>query len=208
MTPDACSLYKKYYAPASVERLELFTLLAERFACRSALYPGCFVHITPAFVLPHMCFVDMDSEAADFFGDPGLDPLVAQRKVYRQKSTIRFHSIDYERELPEAEESFDLLISLSAGFISRHCKRYLKVGGTLLVNNLHGDASMARLDVDYALVGAVNGRGGRFTLVEEDLAGYFVPKRDLTVNREYLERTRRGVAFTRKAYAYVFQRMT
>ena len=50
-------------------------------------------------------------------------------------------------------------------------------------------------------------RSERLRLVEEDLDSFFVPKRQRTITREYLERTRRGVAFTRRAYAYVFRRV-
>ena len=207
MTRDAASLYNEHYAHPGAERLGLFTLMAGRFGCRTALYPGSFDHVTPAFAFPCTCFVDMDREAARFFADPSLSELVAQRKVYAEGPRIRFHGADYEEGLPEADESFDLLISLNAGFVSQHCKRYLRVGGALLVNNLHGDASMARLNADYELVGAIEHRGQRYRSVETDLASYFVPKRDLEVTREYLEHTRRGVAFTRRAFAYAFQRV-
>ena len=207
MTQDAATLYTEYYAEPSAERLGLFTLMAERFGCRSALYPGSFDHVTPAFVFPRTCFVDMDSEAARFFADPSLRDLIAQRKVYEEGTTLRFFAADYEEGFAEADGSFDLLVSLNAGFVSQHCKRYLKVGGVLLVNNLHGDASMARLDPDYELVGAIEHRGKRYRLIETDLSSYFVPKRDLEVTREYLHRTRRGVAFTRRAFAYAFLRV-
>ena len=199
--------YEAAYQDSGDDRLGLFTLMTERFDCRSALYPGSFVHVTPAFVFPNTCFVDMDMEAARFFADPGVSELVARRKVYTEAPRIRFYETDYERGLPEAEASFDLLISLNAGFVSQHCKRYLKVGGMLLVNNLHGDASMARLDPEYELVAAINRRGERFSLVERDLSTYFVPKRDLEVTREYLESTRRGIAFARRAFAYAFRRV-
>ena len=207
MSQNGLAHYREHYADASAERLGLFTLMAERFACRSALYPGSFDHVTPAFVYPLTCFVDMDRDAARFFAMPGVSELVARRKVYTEASRIRFHQADYEQGVAETEESFDLLISLNAGFVSQHCKRYLRVGGMLLVNNLHGDASMARLDPDYALVGAINRSGERFSLAETDLSSYFVPKRERAITREYLERTRRGVAFTRRAYAYVFRRV-
>ncbi len=207
MTQDAASLYTEYYAEPSAERLGLFTLMAERFGGRSALYPGSFDHVTPAFVFPRTCFVDMDREAAQFFADPSLRELVTRRKVYAEEPCFRFYEADYEERLAEAEESFDLLISLNAGFVSQHCKRYLKAGGVLLVNNLHGDANMARLDPDYAFGGAISGRGERFRLIETDLSSYFVPKRNIEVTREYLQRTRRGVAFTRRAFAYAFKRV-
>lgn len=207
MGQNALAHYEKHYAQPGDERLGLFTLMADRFGCRSALYPGSFDHVTPAFVFPRTCFVDMDSEAARFFAGPGLSELVAQRKVYEESTCIRFYAADYKERLAESEASFDLLISLNAGFVSQHCKRYLKVGGVLLVNNLHGDASMARLDPDYELAGAISRRGERFSLAETDLASYFVPKRDIEVTREYLKQTRRGVAFTRRAFAYAFQRV-
>lgn len=207
MTSNALSRYNECYADPSAERLGLFTLMAERFACKSALYPGSFDHVTPAFVFPNTCFVDMDTEAARFFADPSLSNLVAQRKAYPKSPCIRFYAADYEQALPEADRSFDLLISLNAGFVSQYCKRYLKGEGILLVNNLHGDASMARLDPDYEFLGAVNQRSGTFRLVEQDLASFFVPKLDQTVSREQLERTRRGVAYTRRAFAYVFRQV-
>ncbi len=207
MSQDALALYTKHYVANSFERLELFKLMAASFAGRRALYPGSFAHLTPAFVYPHTCFVDTDKRAARFFADPAVRDYVNERKVYSQEPCIRFHSADYVQEIPEAEESYDLLISQYAGFVSQHCKQYLRVGGVLLANNSHGDASMAWLAPDYALVGAINRRAERFSLVESDLASYFVPKRELVVTREYLERTRRGVAYTRRAYAYVFRRV-
>ena len=77
----------------------------------------------------------------------------------------------------------------------------------LLANNSHGDASMAWLDQDLALVAAINRRGERFSLVETNPDSYFVPKRDHPITREYLERTKRGVAYTRSAFGYVFRRV-
>ena len=207
MMQDTLALYRKYYVDTDYERLGLFTLMADRFSSRSVLYPGSFTHVTPAFVYPSVCFVDTDRRAARFFADPAVRDYVIERKVYAEEPSIRFYKADYEQALVETEESFDLLISQYAGFVSQHCKRYLKVGGLLLVNNSHADASMARLDPDYVLVGVIMRRGERFRLVESDLAAYFVPKRDCTITREYLERTRRGVEFTRPAYAYAFRRV-
>ncbi len=207
MTQDALALYTKYYVSTSYERLGLFTLVAASFASRRALYPGSFTHVTPAFVYPHTCFVDTERRAARYFADPAVRDYVNERKVYSQEPCIRFHRADYVRELPEPKESYDLLISQYAGFVSQHCKQYLKIGGMLLANNSHGDASMAWLDQDFALVAAINRRGERFSLVETNLDSYFVPKRDHPITRESLERAKRGVAYTRSAFGYVFRRV-
>ena len=43
--------------------------------------------------------------------------------------------------------------------------------------------------------------------VEEDLEAYFVPKSAKPLTREHLERTRRGVAYTKPAMQYLFRRV-
>jgi hypothetical protein len=108
-------------------------------------------------------------------------------------------------ELPEPPGSFDLLISQWAGFVSQACKPCLRAGGLLLVNNSHGDASMASIDGDFRFVAAVTARGGRFRLIEKDLDRYFVPKSDVEITPEYLIEIRRGIGYTKTAWAYVFE---
>ena len=76
---------------------------------------------------------------------------VVRHKVYNETPMMAFHSSSYEADLPEPNGSFDLLISLYAGFISKPCKRYLKRGGILAVNNSHGDAGLASIDPDIAV---------------------------------------------------------
>jgi hypothetical protein len=139
-------LYKKYYVDRDDERLDLFVILAERFNIKSALYPGSFVHITPSIVFPKVVYVDADKRAKSFFNDAAVVDFISKRKIYEDKPIICFHHKDYTEDIGEPIDSFDLLISQYAGFVSQHCKRYLKVSGLLLVNNSHGDASMSSID--------------------------------------------------------------
>lgn len=207
MPTNVPDLYQKHHIDKSDERLGLFVLMAEHFAVQSALYPGSFVHLTPAFVLPVTCFVDTDKRAARFFADPAVLDFVKRQKSYDQDPLIRFHKADYARRIDEDDETFDLLISQYAGFVSQACKRYLKINGLLLVNNSHGDASMASIDSDYQLVAVVNRRGERFSLSQKDLGAHFVPKKDIEITRQYLEQIQRGVGYTKSAFSYVFQRV-
>ena len=108
------------------------------------------------------------------------------------------------RNCPKCDESFDLLVSQYAGFVSQYCKRYLKIGGWLLANNSHGDAGMAHLDGDYELVGVVNRRSDKFSFSANKLEQYFVPKKDVPVTKEYLEKIKRGIGYQKSAFAYVF----
>jgi hypothetical protein len=198
-------LYKQNYIDKDFERLELFVLLKERYGIESALYPGSYVHITPSFVFPLTVYVDTDKRAKRFFEDSWTREFVEQNKRYDGKSTIRFHPRDYREGLPEEPGSFDLLISQWAGFVSRACKPYLKPGRLLLVNNSHGDASLASIDQDYRLVAAVSLRSGKYRLIETGLERYFVPKTSIEITPEYLFKIQRGIGYKKTAWAYLFR---
>ena len=200
-------LYRKHFMDKGDERLGLFVLLADSFSVRSALYPGSFTHLTPAFVFPTTCFVDMDRRAAHFFEDPGVQDLVRQRKIYEEEPTVRFHRADFANGFAEDDGAYDLLISQYAGFVSQSCKRYLRPNGFLLANNSHGDASMASIDTDYDLIAAVNRRGEKFSLTDKDLGTYFVPKREMEITKEFLEDIKRGVGYKKSAFSYVFKKV-
>ena len=100
------------------------------------------------------------------------------------------------------------MISQYAGFISQCCKKYLKKGGILLANNSHGDASMAHLDGDFEFIGVIYRSNRQYRLTEKNLDKYFIPKKaDLKVTKAYLEKTQRGVGYTKTANAYIFRKL-
>jgi hypothetical protein len=204
---SAVELYHKYYTSRNFERLELFQLLAARYGVESALYPGGFVHITPSLVFPITAYVDTDRQAIRFFADPAFREFVAEHKTYECEAQIVFYAKDYRTRFGAEDASFDLLISQYAGLVSRHCKRYLRVGGLLLANNSHGDASMASIDDDYALVAAISQRKGHYRLVDDNLDTFFIPKAEIDVTPEYIEELGRGIGYTRSASAYLFRRV-
>jgi len=206
MVDKPAATYRKYHMDKADERLGLFEGLVERFGIGSALYPGCFVHVTPSFVIPEVAYVDSDKRAAAFFADPGTMTLVKKRRSYAQEPVIRFHHQDFATPLQEPEAYFDLLISQYAGFVSRDCKRYLKIGGYLAVNNSHGDASMARLDSDFEFVAVYRRRSEHFTISSQELETYMIPKSGIEPDRMKLESDMRGPAFTKPVAGYVFVR--
>ena len=207
MAKDLLSLYRQYHLDRGDDRLGLFRLLAERYPLESALYPGCFVHLTPSLVFPLTTFVDSDRRAGEFFAAEAVWAYIAEYKLYPESAQVKFHPLDYREQLPEPEGRFDLLISQYAGFVSEHCTRYLKVGGLLLANNSHGDASLASLDPRYELAGVFDRRGERFSLKASNLETYLVPKSGILVTREALLASGRGVGYTRTASAYLFRRV-
>lgn len=200
-------LYKQYFIDRDFERLGLFKLLAEKYGIERALYPGSFAHITPSFVFPSVVYVDSDKPAKKFFEDASLQAFIDERKIYPQKAKFTFHAQDYQNEINEPEQSFDLVISQYAGFVSQFGKRYLKIGGLVLANNSHGDASMMRLDKDYQFVAVADQNKGKYRLSEKDLDAYFIPKSKAGVTKEYLEKTQRGVGYKKSADVYIFKRI-
>ena len=204
---SSLQLYEKFFVDRDFERLDLFQLLLEKYGIESALYPGSFVHITPSFVFPITVYVDTDKRAMKLFNNPEIYNFIEKHKIYPQNADVTFYAMDYRNELSVKDQSFDLLISQYAGFVSQHCKRYLKIGGVLLVNNSHGDASMASIDGDYEFIAAVNRSKGKHRLTEKNLDTYFIPKSTVKITKEYIEKIQKGIGYTKSASGYVFKRI-
>lgn len=202
------SLYKKYYLKCWGERLGQFVALSRKFRVKRVLYPGSFVHITPSFVFPNVVYVDSHKKAKEFFDSKQFYPLVNKKKTYKRNPSIAFHHKDYTKRINESTESFDLLVSQYAGFVSHFCKKYLKIGGILLANDSHGDASMAFLDKSYKLVGVLNkGSDDHYTFSKKELDSYFVPKKKLKITKKLLKKTQGGIVYTKSPTAYIFRRI-
>ena len=189
------------------DRIQLFSAVADAVEVSSVLYPGSYVDLTPAFIWPSVTFVDVDRRANQFFSDrDGIRQLQREHEADPSAHAVDFLHADYQGLLDLAENSFDLLISLYAGFVSEHCTRYLRVGGHLMVNSSHGDAAMASIDPRYRLSAVITARDAVHRVTSEELDSYLIPKRDVEVTAERLHETGRGVAYTRSPFAYLFER--
>lgn len=192
------------------DRIRLFAAVAMLVPSGAqVLYPGSYVDIGPSVLFDDVTYVDQDRRAERFFLDePGVRELVATKREdlgLAGPFRFRFVRADYREKLPLPERSIGLLISLYAGFISEHCSRYLAVGGLLLANNSHGDASMASLDPALSLAAVVKSAGGGYRIGDRNLESYLVPKQTPPTCDE-LRRKQRGVAYTKSPYAYVFRK--
>lgn len=204
-------LYETYHVARQDERLYLFTAIREHFGVQRGLYPGCFVHVTPSFVIPAMYYVDSDRRAQKFFTGGFAAALARQRRMYQSESEIHFHSQSYEDPLPIADQSVDLIVSQYAGFVSHACLRYLVRGGYLIANNSHGDAGLAWSNPELELVAVVQRRGERFSVSTDCLSEYFIPKSPQVPTQpeelaSYIRSLGRGIGYTKTASNYVFRR--
>lgn len=139
--------------------------------------------------------------------DPEVQRFIDQQKGYPQEAQIIFHAADYQKGFDEQDEGFDLLISQYAGFVGQDCKRYLKKGGLFLANNSHGDAGVAALDQDYALIAVFFLRDGKYQISEVNLEAYFIPKAKISVTKKYLLALQKGIGYQKTASAYLFRKV-
>ena len=163
-------LYNKYFVENGFERLGLFELLRDEFGIESSLYLGSFVDITPAFVFPRAVFVDSDRRVQRFFEDSEVKSFVESSKQYNADSEFEAFQQNYDKSIDIPENSFDLLISQYAGFVSQAGKKYQRDGGILLANNIHGDASLAFLDKEYKFIGVVNSAGKKWSYSNKNIS--------------------------------------
>lgn len=189
------------------DRWRLFQAIGNAVEAEDVLYPGSFVDIAPSFVFPNVTYVDSDSRVPGFFADDeGVLEIIRSHPGSPPMPAVSFQHSDYTTDLALQTESFDLLISLYAGFVSEHCTQYLRVGGTLLANPSHGDVAMASIDPRYQLVAVVTSRSGEYRVTTKHLDTYLIPKSDRNITVAYLHETGRGIAYTKSPFAYVFER--
>lgn len=206
MNPKTAELWAKQDQHQG-DRWRLFGAVAESIVASTVLYPGSYVDIAPSFVFDSVTYLDVDERAAKFFADTeGVREIVAEHDGPADPD-ITFVHADYRSELDLPDHHFDLLVSLYAGFISEHCTRHLRVGGTLLVNPSHGDAAMASLDPRYELTGVIDARDGSYRVIASNLDTYLIPKKPQTITIETLHESGRGVGYTKSPFAYLFTRV-
>ena len=207
MKNDVLGLYKEYFIDRDFERLDLFKILQEKYEIKNAIYPGSFVHITPSFIYPVTTYIDSDKKAKMFFNHSEFAEFIKSRKGYKKEPLVTFYPNDYRKPIDEENGEYDLLISQYAGFVSMHCKKYLKLGGFLLANNSHGDAGMASIDEEYEFIAVIKKSGGEHRWSDKKLEEYFVPKKKIEITKEYLEKTGKGIGYKKTASSYLFRRV-
>lgn len=160
------------------------------------LYPGSYLDTAPLGAWPDVTFVDNDRKYAKF---------VAQLR--EPIPGARFLVADYREPIEGVPDGdAQVLISLYAGPISLHCTSYLALGGYLLANNSHGDASLAMLDPRFQLVAVLpTWRAARFRTRELTPFARAIKPETHTVH--HVLASGRGVAFEKPAACYLFHRL-
>lgn len=205
MKPKTKALWEKQDQHKG-DRWRLFQAVSAAVPAKRVLYAGSYVDVAPSFVYDDVTYADIDKRAAGFFTDTdGVKQIICDHGG-NVNGHFAFEHRDY-RALDLEEASFDMLISLYAGFISEACGHLLRVGGVLLVNSSHGDAALAALDQRFELQAVVTSSGGRYRVTNQHLEGYMVPKKEQAITMDSVKAAGRGIAYTKTPFAYLFRRV-
>lgn len=201
-------LNKEFYNDgSSFDRYDVFLKICKIFSIKKALYPGSYIHITPSMIIPEVVYIDSVKNAKKFFkNDKDIIDFIDENKIYKEDTKINFISSDYNKEI-KLRDDYDLLISFYAGFVSIACKKYLKKGGILIVNDSHGDATIAKLDTDFEFIGVMEYKQGEYKYIDFNLEKYFKFKRERKIDIEKVKKTMKGPKYKYLSEYYIFKKI-
>ena len=211
MPSKALEEYLSHYRGIDDPHLSALRLIKKKYYVERVLYPGSWIHLTPSLIFPYVVYVDSFSKMDSMLSDPELLEYIGNNSEIFGEPTIKVHQTDYREKIGEEKESFDLLISLSSGFVSQHCGSYLKKGGLLFVNNEHYDAIKAFVDENFKPVGVFFSKG-KLIQREKSIEEYFLTKNDELITSELVsENSKRSPSkakykLKKKAQFYLFIR--
>ena len=184
-------------------RTELYRIVTKRYGVASALYPGSYIDIAPSLVICKVVYVDNFKGAIKFFKSMEMiKRYIAENKEYEEPCDIVFIGQDYTDELNI--EPVDLIISQYAGFVGQATKNYLKMGGILLCNDSHGDATLSKFDDDFELVGVIGKNNG---IINSQLDDYFTLPKSKDVDIAKVKEKMKGPKYKLAAENYLFRKI-
>jgi len=194
--------YEEYVAKTG-SRLRLYRMIAESYDIKSALYPGSHIDIDPSLVIENVTYVDNFKGAIKFFKKIEIiDEFLQANKEYPQECHFNFIPEDYNSKLDV--DPVDLIISQYAGFVGQATKNYLKVGGILLCNDSHGDATLAKFDDDYELMGTVDSNN---KISSTELDKYFILPKNKEIDLNAVMSKMKGLKYTLNPSNYIFKKI-
>ena len=183
MPSKALEKYLLNYKGIADPHLHPLKVIQNMYDLKKVLYPGCWIHLTPSLVFPFVVYVDFFAKMESMLNDPELIQYIQKHSKTKVKPIIKFHKADYRDGINEEKASFDLLISLSSGFVSQYCRKYLKKKGLLFVNNEHYDATKAYVDKNFLPIGVFT-FDGKLIQQNNAILEYFLTKKDQVINSE------------------------
>ena len=66
---------------------------------------------------------------------------------------------------------------------------------------------MPSIDDDYELTAIYNRSRNTYSIGERNLPEYFIPKSEIEVTRDYLEKIQRGIGYKKTTSGYIFRKV-
>ncbi len=184
-------------------RVELYRSVAKKYNIDSAIYPGSHIDIAPSLVIPKVSYIDNFKGAIRFFNDmESIKKYLDENKDYVEPCEIEFIGKDYHDELEIVP--VDLIISQYAGFVGQATKKYFKIGGILLCNDSHGDATLAKFDNDFEFIGIVE---QNHKISSKNLEDYFILPKNKPVDIDKVRNTMKGPKYQKSVENYIFKKV-
>ena len=198
-------MYNKYYAERKYELLELWKSLKRKYEITRVIYPGSYIQISPSFYFDFTIYIDNNKNANKFFKNK--QEIKKFIKSKNEKNKFKFYFQDYNDDVDEEINSFDLLISLYAGFVTDNNLKYIKKGGYILVNNSHNDAINCYHNKKLKLIGVTNGNKNDIKDSKQILNQCFIPKKPKKVEDFKKKKHMKTIGFTKSYKYYIFQKL-
>lgn len=191
------------YANKIGNRKTLYRVVVKEYDIHTAIYPGCHIDIAPSMVVPKVTYIDNFKGAIYFFKHmDSIKEYIEQNKEYTDSCEISFIGQDYTQTLKIDEA--DLIISQYAGFVGQATKQFLKVGGILLCNDSHGDATLARFDENFEFIGIIDSKN---KIKNNNLKNYFVLPNGKSIDLKTVKEKMKGLKYTLIAENYLFRKI-
>ncbi len=202
----ATDLYQNHYAAIRFERQGLFQLVQKQYGCKEALYPGSSVHITPSFYIPHVVYIDISNDAAQFFSNQNaVIEYINQHKKYKRRAFLQFLHQDYTQALP-IQHQFDLLIALFAPQVIHTSTQYIKKNGLVLVHTFQNNLQDAVNNPELRLESAVQFTKNQYQIIPSNNTGIdpFLKSRP---SKKYLKQHSNSVDYVENEMYFIFKKI-
>jgi len=192
----------KNYVDKIGNRKNIYKIVKDTFDLKSAIYPGSYIDIVPSLILEEVTYIDNFKKANTFFKQKNeIVKYIEENKEYSNPSYINFIYDDYSKV--SNIEMVDLIISQYAGFVGQETKQFLKVGGILLANDSHGDATLAYLDESYQFIATIDNDIINF----DNLEKYFFLSSKRMINLSEVKEKQKGPKYINNAQNYIFKKI-
>ena len=209
---ELTAYFRSYNGGLGDFHMHIFRDLKRFTSAKKVLYPGCHRHITPSLFFQNVVYVDNYAKIKATYSDEKVLDFVKEYKEFPEDPVIKFKSKNFESDIGEKAKSFDLLMSLSAGIVSKPCAKYLKKGGYLFASDAHYDARMAFVDPQFAFIAVYDDEKQIFDTSDGIKSGHFISNKGVSMTAEMVQesidkpKAKRSFKLQKEALFYLFKK--